>query len=84
MNEELFRSICTAKLIEWYEQNAVAIRQEDTYTVWACKTLQNNKCMMSTTVHDGLYFEFTFNGDKSELYMDVYRKKENIPFKISC
>ena len=83
MNEELFRTMCTCKLLDWYEEQGEPIRQEDVFTVWTCKTLQNNKCLMSTNVLDGRYFEFTFNGNKSELYMDVYNKEVNIAFKIS-
>lgn len=47
------------------------------YVVWACKTLQNNKALLSTTLSDGMYFEATYNGDKQEMYLDAYRKLEN-------
>ena len=47
------------------------------YVVWACKTLQNNKALLSTTLSDGMYFEATYNGDKQEMYLDAYEKKEN-------
>lgn len=47
------------------------------YVVWACKTLQNNKALLSTTLSDGMYFECTYNGDKQEMYLDAYRKLEN-------
>ena len=30
----------------------------DVYVVWQCKTLQNNKAMLSTTVSDGIYLEW--------------------------
>ena len=43
-----------------------------------CKVLQNNKCLLSTTVPDGVYYEFTWNGDKAEGYLDVYKKWENL------
>lgn len=46
--------------------------------VWACKTLQNYKALLSTTVSgDGIYAEYTYNGDKQELYEDVYCKLTN-------
>ena len=46
--------------------------------VWSCKTLQNYKALLSTAVSgDGIYVEFTYNGDKQELYMDVYHKLVN-------
>lgn len=48
------------------------------YVVWSCKTLQNYKALLSTSVSgDGIYVEFTYNGDKQELYMDVYHKIVN-------
>ena len=48
------------------------------YVVWCCKTLQNYKALLSTSVSgDGIYVEFTYNGDKQELYMDVYHKIVN-------
>lgn len=43
------------------------------YVVWCCKTLQNHKALLSTTAPDGMYYEFTYNGDKDELYMDAYK-----------
>ena len=59
----------------------VTISQEDVYVVWQCKTLQNNKAMLSTTVSDGMYYEFTWNGDKNEGYLDAYKKWKNILVK---
>lgn len=52
------------------------------YVVWACKTLQNNKALLSTTLSDGLYFEATYNGDKKELYLDAYKKEKNVCVKV--
>ena len=49
----------------------------DIYVVWFCKTLQNWKCLLSTNLPDGMYYEVTFNGDKQELYLDAYKKFEN-------
>lgn len=81
-----FLSICKRKLVEWYneafEGNSVYIQQRidlsNVYVVWSCKTLQNYKALLSTAVSgDGIYVEFTYNGDKQELYMDVYRKIVN-------
>lgn len=49
----------------------------DVYIVWASKTLQNNKALLSSTLSDGMYYELTYNGDKKELYLDAYKKFEN-------
>ena len=50
---------------------------ENVFVVWMCKTLQNNKALLSTTVSDGMYYEFTWNGDKNEGYLDAYKKWKN-------
>lgn len=57
--------------------NNVTITLDDVYVVWFCKTLQNWKALLSTTVPDGMYYELTYNGDKKELYLDAYKKWEN-------
>lgn len=54
------------------------ITMDDVYVVWFCKTLQNWKAMVSTTVSDGMYYEVTHNGDKNETYLDAYKKWENV------
>ena len=53
------------------------ITEEDVFVVWLCKTLQNNKALLSTTLFDGMYYEITYNGDKDEAYIDAYKKWEN-------
>ena len=49
----------------------------DTFVVWQCKALQNWKFLISTSLHDGMYYEVTYNGDKKEWYIDAYKKFEN-------
>nr|DAU55653.1 MAG TPA: hypothetical protein [Caudoviricetes sp.] len=46
------------------------------YVVWFCKTLQNWKALVSG-VHIKEYIEVTYNGDKQEIYVDVYQKACN-------
>lgn len=53
------------------------LTMDDVFVVWFAKTLQNWKCLVSTTVSDGMYYEVTHNGDKGETYVDVYKKWEN-------
>lgn len=47
------------------------------YIVWKCKTLQNWKYLISSTLYDGMYYELTYNGDLKEWYLDAYKKFEN-------
>lgn len=58
------------------------IPQFDVYTVWKCKTLQNWKFLISTSLHDGMYYELTYNGVKEEWYLDAYKKFENRCIKL--
>lgn len=84
---EHFQSVCKKKLVEWYNTNekqpCVQNDQPDidlsnVFVVWSCKTLQNYKALLSTTVSgDGIYAEYIYNGDKQELYEDVYKKLTN-------
>lgn len=75
-----FQRVCLKKLVEWYHNNYpdVEIDLTDTFVVWSCKTLQNYKLLASTTISgDGIYAEYTYNGDKQGLYEDVYKKLTN-------
>lgn len=80
-----FQCVCKKKMVEWYNKNGIAdtpltppIDFSNVFVVWSCKTLQNYKCLVSTTVSgDGIYAEYTYNGDKQELYEDVYKKLTN-------
>lgn len=58
------------------------INDDDVFVVWSCKTLQNNKALLSTTLSDGMYYELTHNGDKNEIYFDAYKKWENKCIKL--
>ena len=75
-----FQSVSKKKLVEWYKKNrpGVEIDLSNVFVVWSCKALQNYKCLASTTISgDGIYAEYTYNGDKQELYEDVYGKITN-------
>ena len=49
----------------------------EVFVVWKCKTLQNWKWLLSSTLFDGMYYELTYNGDMKEFYLDAYKKFEN-------
>ena len=77
---EHFQIVCKRKLVEWYNSQKTLenIDLSNVFIVWSCKTLQNYKCLASTTVSgDDIYAEYTYNGDKQELYEDVYVKLTN-------
>lgn len=57
------------------------LTEDDVYIVWYCKTLQNCKALLSTTVSDGMYYEITYNGVKKEFYLDAYKKWQNVCIK---
>ena len=81
---DTFRVFAKEKLVDWYNKSdnpqkgpndVQPIDLSNVFVVWSCKTLQNYKCLVSTTVSgDGIYAEYTYNGDKQELYEDVYKK----------
>lgn len=82
MNEQDFLKLCKMLVRDYTNEHLdkaddVQITEDNVFCVWACKTLQNNKAMLSTTLYDGMYYELTYNGDKDELYFDAYKKFEN-------
>lgn len=82
MNSKEFIKICKEEIVKYFNEEAdvtdnVELTVDDVFVVWSCKTLQNNKALLSTTVSDGMYYELTYNGDKNELYFDAYRKWKN-------
>lgn len=82
MNEKDFVTLCKNVVAEYANQHmdksdGKQITADDVFIVWMCKTLQNSKAMVSTTLFDGMYYELTYNGNKKELYLDAYKKWEN-------
>jgi hypothetical protein len=55
--------------------------KDEIFVVWSCKTLQNKKALLSATAKGAPYFEITYNGDKDETYVDVYKKERNYVVK---
>ena len=64
------------------KSDSIGITEDDIYSVWSSKTLQNNKALASTILPDGMYYEITYNGDKNEIYLDAYKKFENQCIKV--
>ena len=87
MNFSNFQVFCKEKVVEYFNErvektDGVKITIDDVFVVWYCKTLQNAKALLSTTISDGMYYELTYNGDKNELYLDAYKKWENKKFDV--
>lgn len=73
MGSKEFIALCKKHVMDYFNENAdktdqKQITEDDVFVVWSCKTLQNQKALLSTTVSDGMYYELTYNGDKHELY----------------
>jgi len=87
MGNEKFIELCK-KIVKDYanehldKSDNIQITEDNVFVVWSCKTLQNNKALLSTTLSDGMYYELTYNGDKKELYLDAYKKFENKCIKM--
>ena len=87
MGNDKFLELCKKIIVDYFNErvdttNNTKISVDNTFIVWSVKALQNNKALVSTTMPDGMYYELTYNGDKKELYLDVYKKWENKCIKI--
>ena len=83
----IYTDICINAVVDYFNSRSdksdnFNITKDDVYIVWSCKTLQNFKALLSTNISDGMYYECTYNGDKKELYLDAYKKWENVCIKI--
>ena len=82
MDQDKFLDICKEEIIKYFNEESdksdnYTLTKDGVYVVWCCKTLQNNKALLSTIVSDGMYYEITYNGDKNEIYFDAYKKWKN-------
>lgn len=83
MGNDKFVKIAKKIVAEYANSHAdktdgVQITEDNVYVVWLTKVLQNNKALLSTTLPDGMYYEITHNGDNGEIYLDAYKKFENV------
>ena len=83
MNEKQFVSLVKKTVADYAnahldKSDGKQITEDDVFIVWLSKVLQNSKALASTTLFDGMYYELTFNGNKGELYVDAYKKWENL------
>ena len=79
MDSKIFENFAKQEVVNYTNKylDVTTISLDDVFVVWSCKTLQNNKALLSTTLFDGMYYECTYNGDKKEMYFDAYKKCDN-------
>lgn len=71
-------------LVEQYlNTNEHYIDSDEIFVVWFCYTLGNWKCLLSTTKDDDQYYEVTFRAEKNEIYLDCYKKAENVVYDFN-
>ena len=92
MDAKEFVALCKKEVVD-FENNFLfpsekksdditTVTEDDVVIVWLSKILQNNKALVTTKYLDGTYYEVTYNGDKCEYYIDVYKKIDNYTVKI--
>lgn len=86
MGNDTFLKLCKEIVVKYFNERSdktdrKTITEDDVFIVWSCKTLQNNKALVSTNISDGMYYEITHNGDKQETYVDAYKKWQNFVVK---
>ena len=69
MGNDTFFDLCKREVVEYFNQHAdktdqKKITEDDVFIVWACKILQNNKALVSTTVPDGMKSRMTATNSK--------------------
>ena len=67
------------KYHNYHQDPVIFIDEKDVFVVWSCKTLQNHKALLGTRMPDGgMYYEITYNGDRGQMYVDAYKKENNV------
>lgn len=85
MDNQKFINLCQeiiAKKENEKKDGQPFIEPKEVFVVWSCKTLQNNKAILSLKYKGAPLYELTHNGDKKEVYVDEYAKKSNEKIEI--
>ncbi len=83
MTSKEFELTCKQHIIKVLGENYQDyLTFDELHIVWFGKALQNYKCTMIDLRKNQRYYECTYNGDKNELYVDIYEKKHNIAYKL--
>lgn len=85
LSEDKFRSMAKKAVVEYWNQNKTLLDKfgqlttKKVYVVWQVKAIQNSKALLGVSFDgDGMYFEYTYNGDAKEAYLDVYKKQKKV------
>lgn len=88
MTENTFRSIAKTAVVDYWNSAPSLVKKfgkiskQKVYVTWQCKAIQNLKALLGVNFEgDGYYFEFTWNGDEAEGYLDVYKKQKHVTVK---
>ena len=82
INKE-FIELAKQKVLEYHTEHFMEpyddrITLDNVFVAWYSKVLQNHKALLGISdMDDQHYYEVTYNGDKKQLYLDVYDKQEN-------
>ena len=85
LDETKFRSLVKKSVVDYWNATASLVKKfgkissNKVYIVWQVKAIQNSKALAGVKFDgDGYYFEFTWNGDQQEGYLDVYKKQKHV------
>ena len=85
LHEKKFRSLAKKAVVEYWNGNKKLvdkfgeINAEKVFFVWQVKVIQNSKALLGVSIEgDDLYFEFTYHGDESKAFLDVYKKQKKV------
>lgn len=86
--EDRYRDMAKNAVVDYWNSSDTlsesfgTITAADVFVVWQVKVIQNNKALLGVNVEgDGMYFEYTYNGDAKESYLDVYSKVAKVTAK---
>ncbi|WP_258151498.1 DUF6275 family protein [Enterococcus faecium] len=82
MDNEKFIFKCKQLVADYANENfdktdQTQITVDNVFVVWSCKTLQNNKALLSTTVSDGMYYELNL-GEQKDMEMPESISKKSM------
>lgn len=89
ITEQKFRQIAKQAVVDYWNSNNTLTKKfgevtaRKVYVTWQCKAIQNMKALLGVSFEgDGYYFEFTWNGDNAEGYLDVYKKQKHMTISV--